>query len=209
MSALPLPQSFDRARRHLSEPEAIRTVGRLAVTAVDAYSGLEAIAEAVLRVKGMRKLHITPELPLSAEESFEWSASEGLAPCGSAMASLTANGQTWGRLRIFFEPRVHSVESPLRFARLLAQQSALMLNRLDLLRLRATYLASIERVQERVEMRKTVHRAKGILARSRAISEEEALLSLFRYARETRRPLSQVAEAVILGHKSFPRPSFH
>ena len=49
-----------------------------------------------------------------------------------------------------------------------------------------------------LETRKLVERAKGILQRDLALSEEQAYLTLQRQARQNRKPLKDIAEAVVL-----------
>ena len=49
-----------------------------------------------------------------------------------------------------------------------------------------------------LETRKLVERAKGILQRQRSISEEEAYLHLRNQSRRMRRPMRELAEAIIL-----------
>jgi uroporphyrinogen-III synthase len=51
---------------------------------------------------------------------------------------------------------------------------------------------------ERLEVRKTVERAKGILQRDLQLSEEDAHLTLQRESRQRRKSMKEVAEAIIL-----------
>jgi signal transduction protein with GAF and PtsI domain len=51
---------------------------------------------------------------------------------------------------------------------------------------------------EQLKSRKVVERAKGILQRDLGISEEQAYLALQRQSRQKRRPMKEIAEAVIL-----------
>lgn len=59
----------------------------------------------------------------------------------------------------------------------------------------------IENVQlnERLETRKIVERAKGILQRDLSITEEEAHLTIQRQSRQRRKSKKEIAEAIILG----------
>jgi AmiR/NasT family two-component response regulator len=52
-------------------------------------------------------------------------------------------------------------------------------------------------MREALELRKVVERAKGILMRERRLTEEEAFRVLQRQSMNNRRPMKQVAEAVI------------
>ena len=53
-------------------------------------------------------------------------------------------------------------------------------------------------LSERLETRKVVERAKGILQRDLGISEQEAYLTIQRQSRQRRRPKRDVAEAILL-----------
>jgi uroporphyrinogen-III synthase len=54
-------------------------------------------------------------------------------------------------------------------------------------------------LSEQLETRKIVERAKGILQRDLALTEEEAYLALQRQSRQRRISMKEVSEAVILG----------
>ena len=51
---------------------------------------------------------------------------------------------------------------------------------------------------EELESRKLVERAKGILQRDLKLTEEEAYLTLQRESRQRRKPMKDVAEAILL-----------
>ncbi|MEZ5353050.1 MAG: GAF and ANTAR domain-containing protein [Bryobacteraceae bacterium] len=57
------------------------------------------------------------------------------------------------------------------------------------------------RLQEELRTRKTVERAKGILQRNHGLSEEEAYLRLRGESRRMRRPMRELAEAIILAEE--------
>jgi uroporphyrinogen-III synthase len=54
-------------------------------------------------------------------------------------------------------------------------------------------------LSERLEARKVVDRAKGILQRDLGITEEEAYLTIQRQSRQRRRTKKEIAEAIIIG----------
>jgi uroporphyrinogen-III synthase len=56
-----------------------------------------------------------------------------------------------------------------------------------------------EQLSQRLLARKIVERAKGILQRNLRLSEEEAYLMLQRESRQRRKPMREVAEAIVLG----------
>ncbi|HMF76608.1 MAG TPA: ANTAR domain-containing protein [Bryobacteraceae bacterium] len=208
MSALLQSQLSQPARYPLAEAASLRAISGLALTAEDLDSGLEGLAETALRVPGLHKIQITPTVLLPPLERLEWYASTAPVLCGSATAFVEANGRSWGRLQLYFEPRIQTVESPLRFARFLGQQVALLLNRFMLEAQRDTQLATLDRLRRRLDMRIAVHRATGILAELRGVTDKEALALLVRYARESRRTLASLADAIILGDTSFRKPFF-
>jgi uroporphyrinogen-III synthase len=51
---------------------------------------------------------------------------------------------------------------------------------------------------DQLQRRKLVERAKGILQRDLALSEEQAYLALQRQSRQKRRPMKEIAEAIVL-----------
>jgi uroporphyrinogen-III synthase len=54
-------------------------------------------------------------------------------------------------------------------------------------------------LSEKLQTRKLVERAKGILQRDPGLSEEQAYLTLQRQGRQKRRSMKEIAEAMILG----------
>src|SRR5271163_744137 len=53
-------------------------------------------------------------------------------------------------------------------------------------------------LSERLQTRKVVERAKGILQRDLGLSEEQAYLTLQRQSRQKRKPMKEIAEAIVL-----------
>jgi hypothetical protein len=202
MSALLQSPNLFRSLRRVTEQEAITSIGRHALTATDAASGIESLAGVALRLSGLHGVEITLELEEGYSETMEWHDSKSPAPRGSATGMIAANSRAWGRLSIFFEPHMKSVECPLRFARVLAQHLALMLNRLEVAGRHATVAAAVNRLQHRLDTRKAVSRAAGILASARNLTHRQALAVLLEQARESRRPLLPLARTVILGQEA-------
>jgi len=62
------------------------------------------------------------------------------------------------------------------------------------------------RLFKKLEFRKTLERAKGILQRQLGVSEEEAYLTLQRQSRQRRKPMKEVAEAILLSEEVKRRP---
>lgn len=59
----------------------------------------------------------------------------------------------------------------------------------------------ITQLSEQLETRKLVERAKGILQRELGVNEEEAYLTLQRQSRQRRKPMKEVAEAIVLSEE--------
>jgi len=53
-------------------------------------------------------------------------------------------------------------------------------------------------MQEALEVRKLVERAKGLLMRSKQMSEEEAFRIMQRQSMDTRRSMREIADAILL-----------
>jgi len=67
-------------------------------------------------------------------------------------------------------------------------------------------------LSEQLQTRKVVERAKGILQRDLGLSEEQAYLTLQRQSRQKRKPMKEIAEAIVLSdevrvNSSAPRPA--
>jgi len=63
---------------------------------------------------------------------------------------------------------------------------------------RAQLAEQVERLSDELATRKVVERAKGIIMRNRNLTEEQAYLLLRTESRKSRRPMKQLAEAIIL-----------
>jgi len=56
-------------------------------------------------------------------------------------------------------------------------------------------------IQEELETRKVVERAKGILMKEEHLIEEEAFRKIQKYSMDRRRPMKEIAEAIIMMHE--------
>ena len=59
----------------------------------------------------------------------------------------------------------------------------------------------VSELSDRLETRKVVERAKGVLQKEMGISEEQAYLTLQRQSRQRRLPMKEVAEAIVLSEE--------
>jgi AmiR/NasT family two-component response regulator len=63
-----------------------------------------------------------------------------------------------------------------------------------------TVQKEVEGLKEALETRKVVDRAKGILMDSQGLSEQDAFRRIQKMSMNTRRPMKEIAEAIILAH---------
>lgn len=63
-----------------------------------------------------------------------------------------------------------------------------------------TVQKEVEDLKEALETRKIVDRAKGILMDSQGLSEQDAFRRIQKMSMNTRRPMKEIAEAIILAH---------
>lgn len=184
--------------RRLSELQASREISRVAASGLDVSSAIDAIAHLALRVNGIRKIQITyaDSVDGAPSKPIVWGGAceDGL---GSAVANITSSGHTWGELRLYFDLQPSALESPLRFARYVAQQIGTQLTHWHLATRADEWKAQISRLQKIVDKRKTVQRARAILANEKQIGDGEALRVMREYCETSGRSLHDVAEAII------------
>jgi hypothetical protein len=77
-----------------------------------------------------------------------------------------------------------------------------MLNRLELLGRHQIARAAVRRLQERLDTRKAVSRAAGILAQTNQMTYQRAVLLLLKQSREKQRSPLQLARTIILGEET-------
>jgi hypothetical protein len=187
MGALPVPQL-----RPVTEVEVLQTIGQIANTATSEVTGLREMLDAMLCLPGVDGVKIEDGALLAISGQFARPQRKGHA----TLVNVSANGRFWGRLRLSGDD---AIESSGRF---LGQQLALLLNRLELMRERDVRRAQAKRLSERLEARKNLHRASGLVAKTRGVPNQQALQILVRHARKTRRTLNRVAETVLLGYEA-------
>lgn len=188
MSAL--PASYLRTYDELA---ATREISRLACWANDFESALESISAVLLSVPGIWRVSI--EAPHSWY--FDRIGYTPVDPSASAVAPIEAGRGTWGNLRIHFEVRLEIGASPVRFAKFVGQQIASLLDRLTLRREHDSFIRQISVLRRRIETRKTLARASGLLARRDRISQGQALALIVKIARRNRRALLLMAQSLI------------
>jgi len=99
-----------------------------------------------------------------------------------------------GTLNIYTKERRTFAEDEIGFARAVAGQAALALEN-------ARLMSETLEMKRLLEARKLIERAKGILQHRDALTEEEAYLHLRAESRRLRRPMKDLAEAIILAEE--------
>jgi len=107
---------------------------------------------------------------------------------------LLASQSVIGTLNIYVRERRPFTEEETRFARAVAGQAALALENTRL-------MSETLQMKRTLEARKIVERAKGILQSRDGLSEEEAYLHLRGESRRLRKPMRNLAEAIILAEE--------
>jgi GAF domain-containing protein len=111
---------------------------------------------------------------------------------------LVGRGEVIGVLNVHHrEPHEHTTDEIL-FMTIVAQQmaSAIALSRLAVENARLR--AATQEVKKRLEERKVLERAKGVLQERFKLSEEQAYVRLRNESRRSRKPIRELAEAVLL-----------
>jgi ANTAR domain len=186
--------------RPLDELSTTHKISRNTAFATEIPRGLESLAGLVLSLRGIRAVELdpVPELQEYAGAPFIWTAPGKSVVNGNAVAEIAAARIRWGQLRIRFNVHAIELESPVRFARFVAQQIAGMLNRLALQSQSKMLRQRLARLTHRLQTRKVVQRASGILARMHGIPQSEAIRLLIRHSRERASSLYSIAEGIIL-----------
>ncbi len=111
---------------------------------------------------------------------------------------LVSRGEVIGVVNVHHrEPHVHTPEE-IATLQFIGEQLGVAISRSLLEEEKARLLEETMEMKRELETRKLVERAKGLLQRRHSITEEEAYLRLRNQSRRLRRPMKELAEAVIL-----------
>jgi signal transduction protein with GAF and PtsI domain len=104
---------------------------------------------------------------------------------------LSVKGKVIGVINCY-TPKPHDfTETEVDMLTSIANQAAVAIENTEL-------MVKTRVIQEELESRKKVERAKGILMKEEGLSEEEAFLKIQKYSMNTRKTMREVAEAIIL-----------
>ena len=192
---------FARTQRPTTEIELLRFISNIAWNGQDEQVCFQSISDALVRLPGFLGFRFEPADDVANLPGFETAKPRLAVPGAFAHSPVSANGYVWGELKVFFDPNVAlPVESPVRLARFMGQQIALLLHRIALNWERRILQARLERTSQVIRRRKLIYGAAKVLVQSRNISERQAVSEIVHYARRNRRSLLNVAESLILGY---------
>jgi len=180
-----------------SELAATQEISRRAAGAQGYEEAIDAIFSLALAIPGVWRLSIEAAPGLVESLTFDRTAKSPPAHWVSVVAPVEAGLHCWGQLRIYFELSSEISGSPLRFARYAAQQIAALLDRAALVYQRDILRLQVSALTRRLETRKAVARAVGLIARRDGVSLKAALAQISSGARRQRRSLLFTAQSVI------------
>ncbi len=104
---------------------------------------------------------------------------------------LSVKGRVIGVLNNYTSHPHKFTKGEINILTTVANQSAIVIENAEL-------MVKTKVIQEELETRKTVEKAKGILMKEQALSEEEAFKKIQRQSMDSRRSMREIAEAIIL-----------
>lgn len=114
---------------------------------------------------------------------------EGL--CSLLCVPLAVRGKVIGVINCYTSKPHDFSETEINILTSVANQAAVAIENAEL-------MVKSKVIQEELETRKRIERAKGILMREEGITEEEAYLRIRKYSMDSRKSMREVAEAIIL-----------
>jgi signal transduction protein with GAF and PtsI domain len=114
---------------------------------------------------------------------------EGL--CSLLCIPLSVKGRVIGVLNCYTPSPHDFTETEINILTSIANQAAVAIENTEL-------MVKSRVIQEELESRKRIERAKGILMKEQGLTEEEAYLKLQRFSMDHRKTMREVAEAIIL-----------
>jgi GAF domain-containing protein len=140
----------------------------------------------------VRRGEPTTVLDVLAEKQYRFPELARKAGLASLLcAPLVARDKAIGAMNIYTSEQRRFSEDEVGFVKVVAHQAAIAIEN-------ARLMAEALEMKRALETRKLVERAKGILQQKHGLTEEEAYLRLRNESRRLRRPMRDLAEAVIL-----------
>lgn len=111
--------------------------------------------------------------------------------CSLLCVPLAVKGKVIGVINCYTSTPHHFSETEINVLTSIANQAAVAIENTEL-------MVKSRVIQEELETRKRIERAKGILMKKERLTEEEAYLKLRKYSMDHRKSMREVAEAIIL-----------
>ncbi len=122
----------------------------------------------------------------------ELARKEGL--CSMLSVPMVVRGKVIGVINCYTSYPHHFTDTEEAILTTVANQAAICIENTEL-------MVKTKVIQEELETRKLVERAKGILMKELSLNEEEAFRRIRKKSMDTRRSMREVAEAIILAHE--------
>lgn len=106
---------------------------------------------------------------------------------------LSVKGKVIGVINCYTPTPHDFTETEIEILTSIANQAALAIENTEL-------MVKSRVIQEELESRKRIERAKGILMKQEGLSEEESYLKIQKYAMDNRKTMREIAEAIILAY---------
>jgi len=114
---------------------------------------------------------------------------EGL--CSLLCVPLAAKGKVIGVINCYTSTPHEFSETEINILNSVANQAAVAIENAEL-------MVKSKVIQEELEIRKRIERAKGVLMKEQGLTEEQAYLRIRAYSMDSRKTMREVAEAIIL-----------
>ena len=111
--------------------------------------------------------------------------------CSLLCIPLAVKGRVTGVINCYTSTPHNFTETEIEILTSIANQAAIAIENAEL-------LVKSKVIQEELETRKRIERAKGILMHDEKLTEEEAYLKIRKYSMDNRKTMREVAEAIIL-----------
>jgi len=111
--------------------------------------------------------------------------------CSLLCVPLAAKGKVIGVINCYTSTPHDFTETEINILTSVANQAAVAIENAEL-------MVKSKVIQEELEIRKRIERAKGVLMKEQGLTEEEAYLKIRRYSMDSRKTMREVAEAIIL-----------
>jgi len=111
--------------------------------------------------------------------------------CSLLCVPLAAKGKVIGVINCYTSKPHDFTETEINILTSVANQAAVAIENAEL-------IVKSKVIQEELEIRKRIERAKGILMKEEGLTEEEAYLKIRKYSMDSRKTMREIAEAIIL-----------